>query len=97
PVARRPFLVAPFELQLQVIVLESAAGTELAEDFTRDSDRGPAIDVAGDGKHLERIAARPDRLGVFPIRVPLQPRHLRTGFRRSHPCCPAVEIRAVPE
>src|SRR2546422_8590472 len=96
-VARRPLLFAPFESQLQVVVLEGALGPELAEDFAGDPDRGPALHVADDGKHLERIAARPDRLCIFTLRVPLQSRHLRTWLRLSHPRGPAVEIPAVPE
>src|SRR5438094_8080424 len=94
---RRPFLVAPFELQLQVVVLEGAFGTELAEDFARDPDRGPAIDVADDGEHLERVAAGSDRLRIFPVRVALQSRDIRTWRRLLHPCRPTVEIGPVPE
>src|SRR5438046_1104791 len=68
---RRPFLLAPFELQLQVVVLEGARGPELAEDLAGNPHRGPAIDVADDGEDLERVAAGSDRFGVFPVRVAL--------------------------
>ena len=39
-VARRPLLLPPFELQLQVVVLECALGAELAERLAGDPDRG---------------------------------------------------------
>ena len=74
--ARRPLPFAPFELQRQVVVLEGALRPKLAEYLARDADRRPAIDIADDGEHSERIAARSDWLDVFPVRVPFQTRHL---------------------
>src|SRR5438445_8946860 len=95
--ARRPLLAAPFELQLQMVVLEGALAPQLAEHLSGDPDRGPAIDVADDGKDLERVATGSDRLRVFPVRVALQPRDVRTWCRLLHPSCPAVEIGPIPE
>src|SRR2546427_965931 len=95
--ARRPFLVTPLELQFQVVVLEGAFGPELAEDLAGDPDRGPAVDVADDGKDLDWVATRSDRLRVFPVRVALQPRDVGTWCGLLHPRRPAVEIGAVPQ
>src|SRR5947207_2735264 len=76
--ARRPLLFTPLELQLQVVVVEGAFGTQLSEHFAGDPDRRPAIDVADDGEYFERITTGSDRLGVFPIRIAPESRNLRT-------------------
>src|SRR5262245_9458157 len=55
-VARRPLPGAPFELQTEMIVAETIPGAQLAEDLTRDSDRWPAIHVADNREHVQRIA-----------------------------------------
>src|SRR5438046_9697219 len=78
-------------------LLQGGLVTHFAEARAVDPDRGPAINVADDGKYLEWIAARSDRLHVFPIGIPLQARHLRTWRRLLHPRCPPVEILAVPD
>src|SRR5262245_14796347 len=96
-VARRPFLVAPLELQLQVIVRERSFRSELAEHFARNLDRGAPIDIADHGEDLERVATGPDRFGVVRTRVLRQPSHVRTWLWPPHPRSPTVEILAVPE
>ena len=95
-VARRPLLLAPFELQPQVVVLERSLITELAKGLARDPNRGPAID-RDDREHLERIASGSDRLGVVAVRAACQTRHIGGRRRPLHPGRPAVEVFPVPQ
>src|SRR5262245_47691017 len=64
-VAWGPFLLAAFEVQLQVVILVGARAAQLPEAFARNTNRGGAIDVRHDRKDSERVPARPNGLHVF--------------------------------
>jgi hypothetical protein len=80
-----------------MIVFEALLRAELTEDFTRDSDRGSAIDVVHHGKDVQRIASRTDRLGIVTIGIALEAGHVGSRRRLSHPGSPSIEVLAVPE
>src|SRR5262249_14975327 len=72
-VAGRPFLFAPLELELEVVILEGLLRTKFAEDLSGDPDGRASIDVLGDGKDFQRIPTGADWLQVFSRVVTLEP------------------------
>src|SRR5262249_16392692 len=95
--ARRPLLLAPFELKLQVVILEGLFRAKLTKRFARNPDRGPSVDILGNGEDMEGIAPRADWLQVFAAVVPFRPGDVRCRRRRLHPRRPPIEVLAVPE
>src|SRR5437660_1525660 len=79
---RRPFLLAPLELQLEMIVLVLLLGGDGAEDLAGDADGRLPVDF-DDGVDL---------LGVL-----VQADGLLLAERLAEPGVPAVEVFAVEE
>ena len=94
--ARRPPLVAPTELESEVVVLVVRTRDQPTELSPEMRIAGRAIDL-DDGEDAAGIAVEPDRLRVFAACVLRQSRHVARLVWAAEVGVPAGQIAAVPQ
>src|SRR5262249_34652631 len=92
----RPFLVAPSELQRQVVVAEGCLRPQFAKHFTRNPDGRASVHLH-DGEDVQRVTLGSDRLEVLTVLVALDVRDGNAFVWRRNPGRPPVERATVPE
>ena len=93
--ARRPALLAPLELEPQMVVLERGAGRQRAIDLAGDPDGLAAVD-RDDREHRAWIGVDADTIHVLAFRV-ARPGQIDRGVGLAQERLPAGQIPAVEQ